>query len=285
MLQEAYLRFQASGNREISELKAYLCAIVTNLCLDFLKSARIHREKYIGPWLPEPVLTGEQYLNPFETAERHESISLAFLVLLESLTPPERAVFLLHEVFDFDYREVAEMIGKSAANCRQLCHRAKAFIAGRHQRFDVPRETHLCLINHFLIARHEGDVQGLKEILAQDVINWGDGGGKAVAARCPIIGVEAVARFWLALGRKPPANLALSIEDVNGNPAVLLWIDNALYAVVTFDVAGGKIQAIRDVLNPDKLAYISRQFAGSLVDSQEMDRGEKPGFFARLAPT
>lgn len=116
MLQEAYLRFQASGNREISELKAYLCAIVTNLCLDFLKSARIQREKYIGPWLPEPVLTGEQYLNPFETAERHESISLAFLVLLESLTPPERAVFLLHEVFDFDYREVAEMIGKSAAS-------------------------------------------------------------------------------------------------------------------------------------------------------------------------
>ena len=105
-------------------------------------------------------------------------------------------------------------------------------------------------------------MQGLREILAQDVINWGDGGGKVVAARHPIIGVEAVARFWLALGRKPPANLALSIEDVNGNPAVLLWIDNALYAVVTFDASDGKIQAIRNVLNPDKLAYISRQLAG-----------------------
>ncbi len=120
MLQEAYLRYRNAENHEISELKAYLCTIVTNLCLDYLKSARVQREQYIGPWLPEPVLTGEQYANPFETAERHESISLAFLVLLESLTPPERAVFLLHEVFDFDYREIGEMIGKSAANCRQL---------------------------------------------------------------------------------------------------------------------------------------------------------------------
>lgn len=262
MLQEAYLRYRSAESREIHELKAYLCTIVTHLCLDFLKSARIQRENYIGPWLPEPLLTGEQYINPFETAERHESISLAFLVLLESLTPPERAVFLLHEVFDFDYREIAEMIGKSAANCRQLCHRAKVLVAERHHRFDASRETHLRLINRFLIACQEGDVQGLKEILAQDVTNWGDGGGKAQAARHPITGIEAVARFWLALGRKPPAGLTLSIEDVNGSPAALLWIDNALYAVVTFDVADGKIQTIRDILNPDKLAYMEQQLAG-----------------------
>ncbi len=259
MLQDAYLRYQAAENREISELKAYLCTIVTHLCLDFLKSAHIQRENYIGPWLPEPVLTGEQYRNPFETAERHESISLAFLVLLEALTPAERAVFLLHEVFDFDYREIAEMIGKSAANCRQLCHRAKAYIAERHHRFDASRETHLRLINRFLIACQEGDVQGLKDMLAQDVINWGDGGGKALAALRPIMGVEAVTRLWLALARKAPATLAVSIEDVNGSPAALLWIDDALYAVVTFEVVDGKIQAIRDVLNPDKLEYIARQ--------------------------
>lgn len=262
MLQEAYLRYQAAEGREISELKAYLCTIVTHLCLDFLKSARVQREKYIGPWLPEPVLTGEQYVNPFETAERHESISLAFLVLLESLTPPERAVFLLHEVFDFDYSEIGEMIGKSAANCRQLCHRAKAFIAKRYHRFDASRETHLRLTSRFLIACQQGDVQGLKDVLAQDVVSWGDGGGKALAALRPIIGVEAVARLWLSLARKAPANLTVSIEDVNGSPAALLWLDDALYSIVMFDILNGRIQAIRNVLNPDKLAYIERQLAG-----------------------
>jgi RNA polymerase sigma-70 factor, ECF subfamily len=261
MLQEAYLRYQTTPKGEIQELKAYLCTIVTHLCLDFLKSARVQREKYIGPWLPEPVLTGEQYANPFETAERHESISLAFLVLLESLTPPERAVFLLHEVFDFDYREIAEMIGKSPANCRQLCHRAKAFIAERHHRFDASRETHLRLITRFLLACQEGDVQGLQDILAQDVINWGDGGGKALAALRPINGLDAVARLWLALARKAPASLAVSIEDVNGSPAALLWLNDNLYSVAAFDVLDGKIQTIRNVLNPDKLAYVGRQLS------------------------
>ncbi len=253
MLQEAYLRYQNAESHEISELKAYLCTIVTNLCLDYLKSARVQREQYIGPWLPEPVLTGEQYANPFEIAERHESISLAFLVLLELLTPPERAVFLLHEVFDFNYREVGAMIGKSAANCRQLCHRAKAFIAERQHRFDTSRETHLRLITRFLTACQEGDMRGLQEMLAQDVVSWGDGGGKALAARRPISGIEAVARLWLGLARKAPVALALSIEDVNGSPAALLWQDDALYSVVTFDVLDGRIQAIRNVLNPDKL--------------------------------
>ena len=261
MLQEAYLRYRNAESHGISEVKAYLCTIVTNLCLDYLKSARVQREQYIGPWLPEPVLTGEQYANPFEAAERHESISLAFLVLLESLTPPERAVFLLHEVFDFDYREIGAMIGKSAANCRQLCHRAKAFIAERHHRFDTSRETHLRLITRFLLACQEGDVQGLQKMLAQDVVNWGDGGGKALSARHPVIGVEAVARLWLGLARKAPATLALSIADVNGSPAALLWLADTLYSVLTFDVLDGRIQAIRNVLNPDKLAFIKRQLS------------------------
>jgi RNA polymerase sigma-70 factor (ECF subfamily) len=164
-------------------------------------------------------------------------------------------------VFDFDYNEIAKMIGKSPATCRQLCHRAKEYIAERHHRFDVSRETHLRLINRFLIACQEGDVQGLKDILAQDVTNWGDGGGKVVAARRPIIGVEAVVHFWLTLARKPPVTFVLTIEEVNGSPAVLLWVDNALYAVVTFDVTDGQIQTIRNILNPDKLAYIGRQLS------------------------
>jgi RNA polymerase sigma-70 factor, ECF subfamily len=259
ILQEAYLRYRNAENREISELKAYLCAIVTNLCLDHLKSARVQREQYIGPWLPEPVLTGEQYANPFETAERHESISQAFLVLLEELTPPERAVFLLHEVFDFDYREIGTMIGKSAANCRQLCHRAKAFIAERHHRFDTSRETHLRFITSFFQACQEGDLRGLQDMLAQDVVSWGDGGGKVPSTRRLISGAEKVTRLWLGIARKVPAGLAISIAEVNGTPAALLWLDDTLYSVLTLDVLDGKIQAIRNVLNPDKLAYIERQ--------------------------
>ncbi len=259
ILQETYLRYRSAPASEIRSLKSYLTTIVTHLCLDYLKSARVQREQYIGPWLPEPILTTENDSMPFETAAQHESLSLAFLVLLEALTPPERAVFLLHEVFDYDYAEIAEIIGKSPANCRQLCHRAKEYIAQRQHRFQVSRETLQHLINRFLIACQEGDVQGLKDILAQDVTTWGDGGGKAVAARRPIIGVDAVARLWLTLARKVPANLALAFEDVNGDPAVLLWMGDSLYSVLTFDIVEGRIQAIRNILNPDKLMYITRQ--------------------------
>lgn len=259
ILQETYLRYRSAPASEIHSLKSYLTTIVTRLCLDYLKSARVQREQYIGPWLPEPILTTENEIMPFETVAQHESISLAFLVLLEALTPPERAVFLLHEVFDYDYAEIAGIIGKSPANCRQLCHRAKEYIAQRRHRFEVSREMQQYLINRFLIACQDGDVQGLKDILAQDIISWGDGGGKAVAARRPIIGVDAVTRFWLALAKKPPAILTLTLEDVNGDPAVLLWMGDSLYLVLAFDIADGLIQAIHGILNPDKLMYITSQ--------------------------
>lgn len=259
ILQETYLRYRSSTASEVRSLKSYLTTIVTHLCLDYLKSARLQREQYIGPWLPEPLLTTEADDLPFETIEQHESISLAFLVLLEALTPPERAVFLLHEVFDFDYHEIAQMLGKSPANCRQLFHRAKQYLTERRHRFDASRETQLRLISRFLQACQEGDIQGLKDILHQDVINWGDGGGKAVAARRPIIGADAVIRFWLALARKPPSDLALTFENVNGSPTVLMWTGETLFAVTTFDVVAKRIQGIYNILNPDKLVYITRQ--------------------------
>ncbi len=259
MLQTAYLRYRSTDASEILVLKTYLCTIVTRLCLDYLKSARVQREQYIGPWLPEPILTTEPDISPFETAAQHESISFAFLVLLEALTPPERAAFLLHEVFDFEYGEIAEIIGKSPANCRQLCHRTKEAVAERRRRFEPSPETQLLLVNRFLLACQEGDFQGLKDVLAQDVTNWGDGGGKAVAARRPIIGVDAVMRFWLGLARKPPADLLLTFEDVYGSPAALIWTGDSLYAVITFEVDDSQIRAIRGVLNPDKLVYIRRQ--------------------------
>jgi len=259
IVQEAYLRYRTASAGEIRSLKTYLSTVVTHLCIDYLKSARVQREQYIGPWLPEPVLTTDTAIMPYETVEQQESISLALLVLLESLTPPERAVFLLHEVFDYNYQEIAEILGKSPANCRQMGHRAKAYIGERRQRFAPSRETQLRLMGRFLTACQEGDIQGLKDILAQDVINWSDGGGKAVAARRPIYGAEAVTRFWFALARKAPANFSITLEDVNGSPAFLLWIDTMLLSVVTFEIAGGRIQSIRSVANPDKLMYILHQ--------------------------
>ena len=259
IVQDAYLRYRQAHSGEIHSLKSYLATLVTRLCLDYLKSARVQREQYIGPWLPEPLLTSGQDVMPLETAAQHESISFAFLVLLETLSPPERAVFLLHDIFDFDYQEIARIIGKSPASCRQLCHRARASIAARKRRFEPSREIQLRLISRFLAACQEGDIQSLQEILAQDVVNWGDGGGKALAARRPVVGIDAVIRFWLALGRKPPAGLKVTIEEVNDSPAVIMWIGEALYTVLTFEIVDGKIQALRGILNPDKLSYIGRQ--------------------------
>jgi RNA polymerase sigma-70 factor (ECF subfamily) len=259
IVQDAYLRYRQAQSGEIRSLKSYLATLVTRLCLDHLKSARVQREQYIGPWLPEPLLTSGQDTLPFENAAQHESISFAFLVLLESLSPPERAVFLLHDIFDYDYQEIATMIGKSPASCRQLGHRARASIAARKHRYEPSHEVHLRLINHFLQACQEGDVEGLKELLAQDVVNYGDGGGKALAARRPVVGIEAVIRFWLTLVRKVPADLRITFEEVNGQPAIIMWIGDAVYNVVSFEVADGKIQAFRGILNPDKLAYIARQ--------------------------
>ena len=259
IVQEAYLRYCTAPANDIHSLKAYLSTVVTHLCLDYLKSARVQREQYIGSWLPEPVLTTDSNIRLFETAEQRESITLAFLVLLEALNPLERAVFLLHEVFDYTYQEIAEMLGKSPANCRQLCHRAKEYIIERRQRFAPSREAQLRLMGRFLAACQEGDLQGLMDVLAHDVINWSDGGGKAVAARRPINGAAAVAQFWLALSRKTPSDFSLTLEEVNDTPAFLLWIGDSLLSVVTFEVIGERIQGFRNVLNPNKLAYILRQ--------------------------
>jgi RNA polymerase sigma-70 factor, ECF subfamily len=259
IVQDTYLRYRQTQSSDIRSLKSYLATILTRLCLDHLKSARVQREEYIGPWLPEPVLTSGQEAMPFETAAQHESISLAFLVLLETLSPPERAVFILHDIFDFDYQEIAGMIDKSPASCRQLGHRAKASIASRKHRYEPSRETHLRLLNRFILACQKGDVEGLKEILAQDVVNYGDGGGKVVAALRPVVGIDAVMRLRLSLTRKARADLSITFEEVNGRPAILSWRGDTVYDVVSFEVIDGKIQAIRGILNPDKLASIARQ--------------------------
>lgn len=262
MVQETYLRFRDTPKSEIRLLKPYLTTVITHLCLDYLKSAHVQREQYIGPWLPEPILTVEAGLLPVETVEQRESISMALLVLLERLTPPERAVFLLHEVFDYSFEEVAEIIGKSPANSRQLFHRAKRHLAEKQSRFTPSLETQQQLVLRFLTASQLGNIHALTALLAQDVISWSDGGGKVSAALRPIVGREAVARLWIGLINKAYKQQRLfsaTIEEVNGSIAVLIWDDNILLLLMTFDFTDEYIQAFRVVLNPEKLVYIQSQ--------------------------
>ncbi len=264
IVQEAYLRFSTTSVHEIRSLKSYLSTTVTRLCLDYLKSAHVERECYIGPWLPEPILTGDSNLLPEEAPELRESISMAFLVLLETLTPPERAVFLLHEVFDYSFPEIAEIIGKSATNCRQIFHRAKGHLAEQRPRFDPSLVQQQQLLMRFLAACQSGDLAALTEILAQDVATWADGGGKATAALRPLLGLDAVARYCLGIIYKSSNRYAdaftITVEEVNGSPALLVWLEKRLVSLFTF-AGREKMQRIWIIRNPEKLAFILRQLA------------------------
>ncbi len=262
IVQDAYLRYaQAPG--EIRALKSFLTTVVTNLCLDQLKSARVRREQYIGPWLPEPVITAGGALAPLETVEQRESVSLAFLVLLESLTPQERAVFLLHDVFEYGYDEIAGIVGKSAATCRQILHRARARVAEHRPRFEPSPEAQRRLTERFLVAANEGNVAALTDILAHDVMAWSDGGGKVHAATRPVYGPDRVIRFLLGLVRKAPPGARVALAEVNGGPALLGWDGDTLFLVLTFDIAEDRIHGVRLIVNPDKLAHVAQQ-AGKL---------------------
>jgi RNA polymerase sigma-70 factor (ECF subfamily) len=266
ILQDAWLRFAGARSADLRSAKAYLTTIVTRLCLDRLKSARATREEYIGPWLPEPVVTGEQP-GPERSLAQAESVTLAFMVLLETLSPEERAVFLLREVFDYEYDEIAEMLETSAANCRQLFHRAKGRIAERKPRFRAAIDEKRPLVERFVRAFSEGSEAGLTSVLAEDIGFWSDGGGKVLAARRPIFGREHVVNLLMGFRRTAPAigvpleSITLDIVEVNGEPAVLLRVDGRLDGVYVMAVEEGAITAIRVVRNPDKLTYIERQLA------------------------
>jgi RNA polymerase sigma-70 factor (ECF subfamily) len=255
MVQETYLRFEKAQDKDVQSVKAYLTTIITRLCLDQLKSAKMQRENYVGTWLPEPVLTEK---SPGAILTEHESISVAFLVLLENLSPIERAVFLLRDVFDYSYAEIARMVDKSEANCRRYYRRAKQFLVERRPRFEPSTDEQRKLVDSFLQAMATGDVEGLTRLLTEDVVFYGDGGGKVAAVRHPITGREAVRRFLLlAISQKLPPGVEIEVAEVNGSPALLLWgYDDRPYFVMTFTIVGNQIQAIRNILNPDKLAHI-----------------------------
>ncbi|MFO7169066.1 MAG: RNA polymerase sigma-70 factor [Chloroflexota bacterium] len=254
IVQEAYLRYRATPPEQIESHRAFLTTIVTRLCLNHLQSARAQRETYIGPWLPEPVLTGsEGPFAPAQRAELHESLSMAFLVLLEQLTPLERAVFLLREVFDYEYAEIAQITGRAEAACRQIFSRAKKHIAAGRPRFRPSPEEHRQVLERFIRAVNTGDLEGLMEVLADEVVFVADGGGKNLdAARRPIRGSRAVARFLLFGPRRRHA-YEVRVAEVNGEPALLLCEGDEPRIVVTIGVANGRVSAIRAVGNPDKL--------------------------------
>ena len=274
VVQEAFLRYhRVTGSRgEPESPKSYLSAVVTRLCIDQLRSARVRRESYVGDWMPEPLLTGPAPLtqpaaDPAAAAEQSDSLSMAFLLLLERLTPLERAVFLLHDVFSYGYDETARIVGRSATTCRQLAHRARQHVDASRPRFEVAAQERDELAARFFAAVRGGDLDGLVGMLAADVEVHGDSGGVPPSWRAPIIGREHVAKLMVAVGNQL-RHVRAEIEpaEVNGQPGALARDAHGnLIAVLVLDIADGQIQTVRSVISRPKLQHL-----GPLADLQQL---------------
>jgi RNA polymerase sigma-70 factor, ECF subfamily len=259
MVQETFLRYQARQPQHIDSLKAYLTTILTRLCMNQLQLAHRKRETYLGPWLPEPIATADTASpgNPEEHVDEYESLSLAFLVLLEELQPAERAVFLLREVFDYEYAEIATFLGKSESACRQALSRAKKHLADHRPRFPISTSLHQQLLTRFIEAVEVGDMDGLMSMLAEDVTLWADGGGKVRgAATRPLFGRMAVARFSMGTTRFIPTGAHIEVAQVNGQPAVVVRTTDRVFLVLAIEVVAQQIQAVRVIANPEKLTHV-----------------------------
>ena len=261
-VQEAWVRYEATPTRPRSP-KAFLSAVVTRISIDVLRSARVRREQYVGEWLPEPLLT-DPYEDPARSAELADSVSMAALLLLERLSPLERAVFVLREVFAYDFADVAAAVGRSEAACRQLLVRARHHIDSGRPRFEVDRQARDALAARFFDAFRDGDVEGLREVLAADVQLVGDAGGKAPALARTVVGADKVARLLAAVfPRLARVDATLEQCEVNGQPGAILRDREGKVAItLALDVLGGQIQTIRTVGNPDKLRHL-----GPVVDA------------------
>jgi len=259
VVQEGFLRLHraSEGSERIESPRAYLSTVVSRLSLDHLRSARVRRETYVGEWLPEPLVASAND-DPAHKAEMADSLSLAFLVLLESLSPEQRAAFLLREVFDEPYDRIAEIVGTSEQNARQLAARARRHVDERRPRFEASREQREELATRFFAAAEEGDLEGLEELLAHDVVLHGDGGGKAPAIRRALHGRARVARRLIAVLRAGTRlGLTSRREEVNGQPGALYFdLEGRLIKVMILDVAEGQIQGVSSILNPDKLRHL-----------------------------
>jgi RNA polymerase sigma-70 factor (ECF subfamily) len=256
MVQEAFIRWQRSGDTQVQSPRTFLVTIVSRLCINHLQSARVRREEYFGQWLPEPLLTAP-HDDPAVNPRIDESLSMAFLVLLERLSPLERAVFLLREVFDYKYSEIARVLGQSEANCRQILRRARGHVAQVRPRFDPSPRQHAMLARQFLDACNNGDVDGLLALLSKEIVLFADGGGKAAAVPNPIYGPDHVARFVAGAIRKfVPRERVARIVGINGQIGVVTYFNRRPGSVITFDVEGGLIRNIYIVSNPEKLARL-----------------------------
>ena len=265
VLQEAYLRWRraVADGVEIGSLKAYLSTVVTRLAMDQLRSARVRREEYVGLWLPEPLpapddLTSARAEDPLARAELADSLSMAFLLVLERLNPIERAAFLLHDVFDYGHDEIAAIVETTPANARQIASRARRRVQAERPRFDPSPEERERLAERFFAAVTLGDVDGLVAALADDVVVYGDGGGKVPQWAGPIVGAERVARLFAGLGRQM-GDLGVQLERraINGQPAAIVRDpEGAVVCVWIVDVVGGRVSAVRSVINPEKLGHL-----------------------------
>lgn len=254
MVQEAYLRWAASSVEAVSA-KSYLCTIVTRLCVDHLRSAQVRREAYVGPWLPEPLIVDDAH-DPGEMVVLNESLSTAFLVLLESLSPTERAVFLLRQVFDYDYADIAQIVEKSEANCRQMVRRARQRLTEGRPRYHADPVQVDALTRRFLAAWGSGDMDGLLALLADDATIWSDGGGRVTAARHPIQGAVNAARFLVGLAAKGSADVTVRFSNVGGNTGIILYLGSTPVGVITLAVADERVTGVYVTLNPDKLQHV-----------------------------
>lgn len=266
-VQETWLRYDGTTTRPTS-LKAYLSTTVTRIALDVLRSARVRREQYVGPWFPEPLLS-DPYEDPARAMELADSVSMAALVLLERLSPLERAVFVLREVFGFEFDEVAAAVGRSEAACRQLVVRARRHMRDGRPRFEALREEREELASRFFDALREGDVASLRDLLAADVSMAGDSGGKAPQLARAVVGADNVARLlasvfpWMAR-----IDVTFELHEINGQPgAIFREREGGVLAVMVLDVLAGQIRAIRSVINPDKLGHV-----GPVADAWAVDR-------------
>jgi RNA polymerase sigma-70 factor (TIGR02957 family) len=267
VVQDTWLRWSAADRGDVVDERAYLVQIATRLALDRLGSAHARRESYVGPWLPEPLLTGTAPVGsappspePDQAAELGEQVSLALLVVLETLSPAERAVFVLREVFGMPMAEVADALGRSESAVRQMAHRAREHVQARQPRFDADKRTQREVTERFLAAAVNGDVESLLAAMAPGVVLVADGGGRVKAALRPIVGADKVARFLAAVGPQGAdlPGLRVEVAEINGAPAVVAWTDAGPFMALQLVLVGGLVDQVLYVANPDKLAGLSR---------------------------
>jgi RNA polymerase sigma-70 factor (ECF subfamily) len=257
IVQETFLRWQQTPTQEIESPRAFLVTVTSRLCLNYLKSARVQREQYVGQWLPEPLVAESTFESP-DRVELNESLSLAFMVLMERLTPVERAVFLLREVFDFDYAEIARILDENEPNCRQILRRAKQHMATVRTRFKAHDSKHQELLSRFVHASSSGNLEALIEMLEADAVLYSDGGGKTFALPNPVYGSRNVARAIVQGGERfrPTEPIVSRSVYVNGKPGSVAYLGGRPLYVVTIDSADENISAIYFITNPDKLSHI-----------------------------